>query len=59
MTQAIQTYWSSELNLILLADESAQRENKNVLLVLPHEYFYAEHSNDCTSCSALKRPHLF
>ena len=55
MTQA---YWTSELNLILLADESGQRENKNVLLVLPHEYFYVKHINDCTTCSALKRPNF-
>ena len=58
MTQAIQAYWSSEPNLILLADESAQRENKSVLLVSPHEYFYAKHGNDCTTCSTLKRPNF-
>ena len=56
MTQAIQAYWSSEPNLILLADESAQRKNKSVLLVLPHEYFYVNHSNECTTGSALKDP---
>lgn len=55
MTQAIRAYWNCELNLILLADESTQRENKNVLLALPHEYSNVKHSDDCTMCSILKR----